>query len=84
MVLEDSHHVVIRSASGDTDILILAIPLLYQLKLRIKNDSVSAKKRINVWLVIIELTEEYCLELVGIYAFSGNYYISLEKMLEDY
>ena len=64
--------------------------VLYGFKDRITINYVSAKKRKTVWLGTIELTEEYCLVIVRIYAFSGNYYTSSffkrgkEKMLEDY
>ena len=60
-----------------------------ELKHRITIDNVSVKKKKNVWLVKIELTEKYCLALVEIPAFSGNDYTSSffkrskEKMLED-
>ena len=80
---------VIRSAFGDTEILILAISALYELKHRIAIDNVSSKKRDGIWLGTIELTEECCLALGGIYSFSGNHYISYffkrgkDKMLED-
>ena len=67
LLLGNLHHVVIRSTSRDTDILIH--------KHRITINSISAKRR-NVWFGIIELTEECCLVLVAINAFSGNDYIS--------
>ena len=82
--------IVIWSASGDTDILILIIYVLYKFKHHTTIDSVSAKTRKNIWLGAIELREEYCLALVWIYALSGNDYISTffkkgkEKILEDY
>ena len=59
---------VIRSAFGDTNILILAIFVFYEFKHSITIDS--------VWLGTIKLTEEYFLILIGIHAFSGNDYIS--------
>ena len=49
----------IRSASGDADILILAIFVFYEVKHRITIDSISAKKRKHIWFGEIELTEEY-------------------------
>ena len=81
-LLANPHHVVTRSAFWDTDILILAIFVLYEFKHRIAIDS--------VWLGTIELTEEHCLTLIRIHAFKGNDYISSffkggkEKILEDY
>ena len=80
---------VIRSAFGDTEILILAISALYELRHHITIDNVSSKKRDDIWLGTTELTEECCLALVGIYAFSGNHYTwyffkrGKNKMLED-
>ena len=89
-VIGNPDHGANRSTSGDTVILILAISGFYEFKHRITIDSVSARKRKNVWLGTIELIEEHCLVLVGIQAFSGNNYTSTflkrgkEKMLEDY
>ena len=81
-LLANSHHVVTLSAFWDTDILILAIFVLYEFKHRIAIDS--------VWLGTIELTEEHCLTLIRIHAFKGNDYMwsffkgGKEKILEDY
>lgn len=74
----------------DTDNLILAISVPYELKWHTTVHIASAKKRKNVWLGTIKLTEKYYLKLVGIYVWSGNNYVSSffkrgkEKMLEDY
>ena len=67
-LLANPHHSVTGSAFWDTDILILAIFVLYEFKQRIAIDS--------VWLGTIELTEEHCLTLIKIHAFKGNDYIS--------
>ena len=81
-LLANPHHVVTLSAFWDTDILILAIFVLYEFKHRIAIDS--------VWLGTIELTEEHCLTLIRIHAFKGNDYMwsffkgGKEKILEDY
>ena len=60
----------------DTDNLILAISVPYELKWHTTVHIASAKKRKNVWLGTIKLTEKYYLKLVGIYVWSGNNYVS--------
>ena len=81
-LLANPHHVVTRSAFWDTDLIILAILVLYEFKYHIAVDS--------VWLATIELTEEHCLALIRIHAFKGNDYVSSffkggkVKKLEDF
>ena len=85
-------NVCIRSPSGDTDIIVIAIGNITE-KDRVKIDSGSGNKRKMVWLNSIKLKEDECRALIGFHAFSGTDYtsaffrkgklISWKKMLQD-
>ena len=67
-------NVCIRSPSGDTDILVIAIGIISE-KPRVLIDSDGDQRRI-IWLDSIELNEKQKKALIGFHAFSGNDYIS--------
>ena len=46
----ENHCVIIRSPSGDTDILVLTVSVLYSHKTRILLDNSSGKEQKSVWL----------------------------------
>ena len=69
--------VTIRSPSGDTDIVILMIGLLYQYKDRvILDDFHGAAKRKSYKLSDIELDDDIVESLIGFHAFTGNDFVS--------
>ena len=68
-------NVCIRSPSGDTDILVVAIGIITE-RLRVLIDSGNGDKRKKIWLDSIELSENQRKALIGFHAFSGNDYIS--------
>ena len=69
-----SNRVVMRSPSGDTDIIVLCVALLTKDKVVIDNSSGKARK--SIWLGGLELSESKCAAVLGLHAFSGNDYIS--------
>jgi hypothetical protein len=85
-------NVCIRSPSGDTDIVIIAIGNISEIH-RVKIDSGNGNNRKSIWLDTLTLKEEECNALIGFHAFSGNDYISSffrkgklmcwKKMLQD-
>ena len=68
-------NVCIRSPSGDTDILLIAIGIISE-KPRVLIDSGNGDQRRIIWLDSIELNEKQEKALIGFHAFSGNDYIS--------
>ena len=68
----ENHRVIIRSPSGDTNILVLAVSVLYSHKTRILLDNNSGKERKSVWLGALELSQQRSSSLTGLHAFSGN------------
>ena len=73
--LKDDGNVCIRSPSGDTDILVIAIGLI-RANPRVLVDSGNGDHRRKVWLDSITLSEVQQSALIGFHAFSGNDYIS--------
>ena len=67
---------VIRNASGDTDILVLSVSALYGQRNRISLDNGSGKNRQFVSLDSIDITEDFCSALIGLHALTGNDYNS--------
>ena len=70
------HHVIIRSPSGDTDILVLAVSLLHEFCDQVTIDNGAGKNRKLIWLGGLDLTPNRCSSLIGFHAFTGNDYIS--------
>ena len=73
--LKTDGNVCIRSPSGDTDILVIAIGLI-RANPRVLVDSGNGDHRRKVWLDSITLSEGQQSALIGFHAFSGNDYIS--------
>ena len=68
----ENHRVIIRSPSGDTNILVLTVSVLYSHETRILLDNNSGKERKSVWLGALELSQQRSTSLIGLHAFSGN------------
>ena len=73
--LQHEGNVCIRSPSGDTDILVIAVGLLAG-NSRVLVDSGNGDGRTKVWLDSIILTPEQQSALIGFHAFTGNNYVS--------
>ena len=71
-----SPRVVLRSHSGDTDIIVLAVALLQEYRDRIMLDDGSGKSRRTVKLNDVDLDEDVIGALIGFHAFTGNDYCS--------
>jgi len=69
--LESDGNVCIRSPSGDTDILVIAIGLI-PASPRVLVDSGNGDNKKKIWLDSIPLTAEQQKALIGFRAFSGN------------
>ena len=68
--------VTLRSPSGDTDILLLAVVLLRQFKERIAFDDGNGKNRKVFRLSSLEIEDDVVQSLIGFHAFTGNDYVS--------
>ena len=68
--------VVIRSPSGDTDIVVLTIAHLMDFKEKVYLDSGRADARRLIPLGSVELAEQHINALLGFHAFTGNDYVS--------
>ena len=68
-------NVVLRSPSGDTDIMVIALGLISE-KDRVKFDYGSGVYRKQIWLNEINLPINLCQGIIGFHAFTGNDYIS--------
>ena len=64
----------LRSPSGDTDILVLAVSLLHQFKDRVYLDNGIGSNRRVIWLGSIDFSEQRRKALIGFHAFTGNDY----------
>eukprot|EP00111_Clytia_hemisphaerica_P022210 TCONS_00065262-protein len=73
--LNSDGNVCIRSSSGDTDVLVIAIGLLGG-NSRVLVDTGNGDSRKKVWLDSISLTSEQQNALIGFHAFTGNDYVS--------
>lgn len=73
--LECEGNVCIRSPSGDTDILVIAVGLLAG-NSRVLIDTGNGDGRKKIWLDSITLTPEQQNALIGFHAFTGNDYVS--------
>lgn len=70
------HQAIIRSPSGDTDIIVLAVALLFEFNKRVSIDNGTGKERKVIWLGNIDLSQERSSSLIGLHAFTGNDYAS--------
>ena len=68
--------VILRSHSGDTDITVLAVGLLYEFKDRVFLDYGSGKNRKGCWLSNIKMSTSERAALISFHAFTGNDYFS--------
>ena len=68
--------VTLRSPSGDTDIVVLAVALLNEFSNRVLLDDGSGKHRTFLRLSDIDMEEDLVDAIVGFHAFTGNDYVS--------
>ena len=73
---DTENKVVIRSPSGDTDILVLSAALLYNFKEHVVIDNGSAQSRKCINLRSLRFSECKYSATLGLHAFSGNNYLS--------
>ena len=66
--------VIIRSPSGDTDIMVLALALIADQD-KVYMDYGSGKRRKGTWLKDITLNEDERKALIGFHSFTGNDYV---------
>ena len=69
-------NVLIRSPSGDADIIVLCVSLWYTYKERVFIDNGTGESRKLIWLGGVNLSHEKCKALLGMHAFTGNDYVS--------
>ena len=68
--------IILRSASGDTDIFVLAVAHLYNEKQRVYIDSGRSTSRKVYWMEDIVMSEDEVNSLISFYAFTSNDYVS--------
>ena len=68
--------VTLRSPSGDTDIVVLSVALLYEFRNRVILDDGSGDNRKIVRLSSLDIEKDLLDALVGFHAFTGNDYVS--------
>ena len=73
---DTENKVVIRSPSGDTDILVLSAALLYNFKEHVIIDNGSAQSRKCIDLRSLQFSECKYSAMLGLHAFTGNDYLS--------
>ena len=66
--------IVIRSPSGDTDIIIIALALLESS--RVFFDNGTGKYRKRFWLHNVKIDNDVRKAIIGLHSFSGNDYVS--------
>ena len=70
-------YIILRSASGDTDILVLAVAHLYNEKQRVYIDSgCSSTSRKVYWMEDTVMSEDEINSLISFHALTGNDYVS--------
>ena len=67
--------IILRSSSGDSDIMIIAINLIDSSKC-VLVDYGNGKNRKGVWLNSVDLNDNIRAALIGFHAFTGNDYVS--------
>ena len=67
---------VLRSPSGDTDIMVFAVSLIFSSKDRVFIDYGNGKNRKAVKLSNVNMATDLKQALVGFHAFTGNDYVS--------
>ena len=68
--------VTLRSPSGDTDIVVLAVALLNQFKSNVILDDGNGKQRKIIRLSDIDIDDDLVKAMIGFHSFSGNDYVS--------
>lgn len=71
-----SKKILVRSPSGDTDILVILLNKLLEYQDRVYLDYGNGKHRKGLWLADIDLPDEIKKCMLGFHAFTGNDYIS--------
>ena len=69
-------NVIIRSPSGDTDIVVIMICKLLDSSTRCFLDNSTGNNRKGLWLSNVNMNEDAKLSLIGFHAFTGNDYVS--------
>ena len=73
---DTENKVVIRSPSGDTDILVVSAALLYNFKEHVVIDNGSGQSRKSIDLRSLQFSECKYSTMLGLHAFTGNDYLS--------
>ena len=68
--------VILRSHSGDTDITVRSVSLLYEYKERVFLDCGCGKNKKGFWLKSFEMSSSEITGLIAFHAFTGNYFVS--------
>jgi len=68
--------IVLRSPSGDTDILVILLGVITSGKERVYYDYGNGKNRKGTWLHAVQLEDDQQSALIGFHAFTGNDYVS--------
>ena len=71
----ESNQILLRSPSGDTDILVLVLSILHEFKDRIVIDNGTGNSRKLIWLGSIEMSNSRINSLLGVHSFTGNDYV---------
>ena len=73
---QPEQNVIIRSPSGDTDIIVIMLGKIIEKKSQTFIDSGNGLHRKGLWLSNVDMCEDTKLSLIGFHAFTGNDYIS--------
>ena len=73
---DTENKVVIRSPSGDTDVLVVSAALLYNCKEHVVIDNGSGQSRKSIDLRSLQFSECKYSTMLGLHAFTGNDYLS--------
>ena len=71
-----NNHVLLRSPSAETDILVLAIALLHEFKERIVLDNWTGNSRQLIWMGSFDFSVDRRNSLLGFHSFIGNDFVS--------
>ena len=71
--------IILRSASGNTDILVVAVADLYNQKQRVYIGSGCSTSRKVYWMNDIVMSEDEVNFLIPVHALTGNDYVSIVK-----
>ena len=71
--------IILRSASGNTDILVVAVGDLYNQKQRVYIGSGHSTSRKVYWMNDIVMSEDEVNFLIPVHALTGNDYVSIVK-----